>query len=1077
METSAIRSMRADFAASSSSALPSKDVLRDLNRGLKVLSEKHADSILKVEKGPTLYKILCSDCRHWTNFCPLQASSKRISDTINIAEKHIATDKHRQQTKKKVDAINTIADHLPELCDRFPGSKLEVKIPPFGTGSPWITCAACPTWTHKTFAGEVLSMTLSLLQKHLKSGDHEDALEAEMEDAADPQSEENECTADEETYVAEELRLSGPESETSSDSIDSDAMDLDEDPQGFPSHLTSKFETIKVSGAKVLYCRACAERTTADATAPMKLMIINAEKHLATAKHQCADLSNLLSDKAGALQDSSAPRGSIGAFNELIKEYILEYPLVKLEFKPSGHQINALQCMVCRGAGFHKYLFKNTVDSFASASLRKAAQHLASKEHQAAAEMAESGRSMSDRLQDSATQLRRKFGDPFHVEELSSRTFEISCKHCLTWSYTYKVGQGDNAISILTVKAVAQTHLASTLHIGRSKARISKAGVPSTKPDVQPTTGQLTESQLAGVVRVSHPPLAATIEDTFRSLAKNKVVCTDCNKFFDNVYNGNYIKNTIKKPLQHVQSHAIVPYLKSRLAILSPPGSACVFNVDMNGVAVSINCVSCPSFAVWVPTESPKDGIKAAEAHMESRKSLSREAVASKTSVEVATTSGPHSAASSRPTPDLQLVIDALCRKHSPQSSFAVTYTAIHTSRMCKLKCRDCPQWSFGSPQSQPFSNEDTTHFIAFRAMAKQHLQTEEHRLALRARVGSSNTIQSSNQQSSAGNSRAAAQFATAVKQTHSSSGASSPDTQMPRLKAAIDKLRDEVSPLSNIYIVPAPMSSRRLEVKCTHCSWWYWIHDAALADVPRNFNNTLGAVKMHIQSSRHTSALLSNPAAGKSAASGVKAEPTLISRKNKPSQQLTPETVKRIRSATHEAQATIKLPPSSSSSNTHPPSSPGEASESTLLAACKKWFPSKASDIQKAFIKYTTGDIDCGECEDVFEKIAESESYMAPIPGLSCQHVLDHMFGSTDESVKKSPQVQPAAPATNDAQKILQAKYPTSSFSFQRNWRNEECFTCHDCSRTLLSGACMRNFEQHLESAGHARIVGRKGK
>ena len=58
-------------------------------------------------------------------------------------------------------------------------------------------------------------MTLSLLQKHLKSGDHEDALEAEMEDAADPQSEENEYTADEETYVAEELRLSGPESEVS----------------------------------------------------------------------------------------------------------------------------------------------------------------------------------------------------------------------------------------------------------------------------------------------------------------------------------------------------------------------------------------------------------------------------------------------------------------------------------------------------------------------------------------------------------------------------------------------------------------------------------------------------------------------------------------------------------------------------------------------------------------------------------------------------------------------------------------------------------------------------------------------
>ncbi|KAG4435582.1 hypothetical protein IFR05_008928 [Cadophora sp. M221] len=261
----------------------------------------------------------------------------------------------------------------------------------------------------------------------------------------------------------------------------------------------------------------------------------------------------------------------------------------------------------------------------------------------------------------------------------------------------------------------------------------------------------------------------------------------------------------------------------------------------------------------------------------------------------------------------------------------------------------------------------------------------------------------------------------------------------MPRLKAAIDEVCDQVSPRSNLYIVPDPMSSRTLEVKCTHCPWWDWTRNAALADVLRNFsfNHTLGAVKMHVQSSSYTNALNLDPAPGKSGASGVKTELSPpISRKKKPSQQLTAETIKCIRSATHEPQAPIvsSHPLSSarlthpeisisSSSTTQPPSSPEETSESALLAACRKWFPKKTSDIQKVFVKYTADDIDCGECEDVFEKIAESGAYMASIAGLSCQHVLDHMLGSNVKPAMKDPRVQPPqslAPATNDAKQSL---------------------------------------------------------
>ncbi|PVH77586.1 hypothetical protein DL98DRAFT_266259 [Cadophora sp. DSE1049] len=208
-----MRSMRADFM--SISTPPSKDVLDDLNRGLKAINSKQNDAAFKVETGPTLYKVLCSDCPHWSNYCPLQASTKRIADTVNIAEKHTETDRYKQQIQKKLDAIKKISDRLPELCDRYPGSKLEVKVQPFGLGTPWITCAACLKWIHKTFTGELLPMTIANVEKHLKSADHDDALDTVMKDAANPNTEEVEHSADEVTNEIEESTISEPKTEGS----------------------------------------------------------------------------------------------------------------------------------------------------------------------------------------------------------------------------------------------------------------------------------------------------------------------------------------------------------------------------------------------------------------------------------------------------------------------------------------------------------------------------------------------------------------------------------------------------------------------------------------------------------------------------------------------------------------------------------------------------------------------------------------------------------------------------------------------------------------------------------------------
>ncbi|KAH7336711.1 hypothetical protein BKA65DRAFT_38664 [Rhexocercosporidium sp. MPI-PUGE-AT-0058] len=356
-----------------------------------------------------------------------------------------------------------------------------------------------------------------------------------------------------------------------------------------------------------------------------------------------------------------------------MKQYLQECPLARLEFKPTGTQINTLQCTVCKGAGFHKYLFKNTVDSFTSASLRKAAHHLASKEHQASAEAADSGKSLvmetqpqiflqtpnslqSRLLQDAINVLEKDLSHPFHVKNTRSRVVKTYCTYCPTWSFTHRISHEDPATSVTTIKAMAQAHLASSLHIARLKTKIPQAETGFKKPNAQPMTQQITEAQFASVDRASQPRLATN-----------------------------------------------------------------------------------------------------------------------------------------------------------------------------------------------------------FRG----------------------------------------------AEQSTSSLAESSPNILRPRLEAAIDEVRDQVSPRSSLYMVPAPSSSKRLEVKCNHCPDWYWAHSATLADVPRNFENTLAAVRMHLQSSHHTRALLLELSTGYSAGNEGKLELSPpISRKNKPSQQLAADTVKRVRSGTHEPQA-----------------------------------------------------------------------------------------------------------------------------------------------------------------------------
>lgn len=108
-----------------------------------------------------------------------------------------------------------IQNKLPELCDRYPGSNLEVKVQPFGLGTPWITCAACPNWTHKTFNGELLPMTIANVEKHLKSAAHANAFDTVMEDAADRDIDEAEHTADVDKDDQDDSNISEPKSEVS----------------------------------------------------------------------------------------------------------------------------------------------------------------------------------------------------------------------------------------------------------------------------------------------------------------------------------------------------------------------------------------------------------------------------------------------------------------------------------------------------------------------------------------------------------------------------------------------------------------------------------------------------------------------------------------------------------------------------------------------------------------------------------------------------------------------------------------------------------------------------------------------
>ncbi|KAH7403891.1 hypothetical protein BKA64DRAFT_670181 [Cadophora sp. MPI-SDFR-AT-0126] len=193
---------------------------------------------------------------------------------------------------------------------------------------------------------------------------------------------------------------------------------------------------------------------------------------------------------------------------------------------------------------------------------------------------------------------------------------------------------------------------------------------------------------------------------------------------------------------------------------------------------------------------------------------------------------------------------------------------------------------------------------------------------------------------------------------------------------------------------------------------------------------------------------------------------------------------------------------PASPTSQQAPPNSEGQDPLGPIFAICQTKYPGLESDILKAFRNYAFGDIDCGECEAIFEQISSPHDNRIPF-----QHVLDHMLGpstqqdsgshshessdteSDSDFVAQKPALsKPASrtahppakasswPQIQDSLAELKVRFPTSSFSMLRNELNEECFTCHDCSRMLSSGAHVINFEQHLKSVVHQRSVNRKG-
>ncbi|XMA10865.1 hypothetical protein WAI453_003656 [Rhynchosporium graminicola] len=1203
-ETSAMRNMRAESAKHRDPIHLSKDVLGDLTKGLEAINQHHEGTILKAEKGLRLYRVICSDCPVWTHYCPLQASPERIVDAVGIAAKHIDTDRHKHFVRHKFNRIKEIADELPDLYRRYPGSEFAVEVVPFKTEAPLVTCATCPEWKHQTFIGELLRMTMAMLEKHLKSRDHQNALDTEMEVAAEPIVQNDQpSTKPENEFVT----LMEPPFEQSSDDDDFDAMDVDPKPRvKFPRHLLEKYKVIQLDDLDGLHCQECRVNIT-DPTTPAHVQISDAADHMNKAKHHCSFLSFLLSEMARVLDNPHRASSHAVRLKELIKKHVKKYPLAKLELAPVLRQnnVHVLQCIVCKGAGFHKYMFKNAVDKFAFASLRKAAHHLASDGHQRAAEEAAAAPS----------------------------------------STASKLAQHARFRGIESTK----DQVAST----------------SKSPHTRPGKPHITESHLITAARANHPVVAPAIEFAFRSFAHNKIDCEFCNRFYDNVCNGNLTKFTtfeILEPLDHVSNHAKAADLKEGLAHLSRPGLACVLETDMRDDGLTMTCRSCPTFSYQV-LWSVNDAMITAEAHIAERKRLDNSAGPSNSthhSNVLATQTLPLKQASSV----LLTAMDNMCKKYSPESSIFVKDTQ-HKSPMCEIKCRDCLNWSFTSLFSAPSSLKSEKCLDLFRCVAKKHLRSKEHRVALKRRIdatavatnasetgvfsangGTEISARGIDEKDPAGVTNAqksTSTFTLKMQKAQSVHERHFPDCsycsgffrsiaghlKLPRAlwhafrhvynHMHMAELEEELHKLYGPTTI-VRMWGQNIRIMCNYCPGITYIQDNALAGT--GWDNEFAAVESHVAEPEHVARQQSADRA--TATSG------------------------------HPAASSSALPVSSPQPlPAHPAESPPEepSSETLLIANSQKHFPEHASDIQEAFSKYTDGGVDCGKCEGVFEDISlmapaksenwdmdevmagvkhvishmkrgdlavseeeeeetmsdrtESESndkkeaeeeftsirvlepkahylpstirdlaiqeistnskkffptqasairkaylqYLdADVDCEECDHVLgclssvtagrwewtaeeaengighllEHVMGdddiesedgrkadsgeavdegedeheseedtaeddtseedSSEEDTEQNttiivlpPTATTTTPTTHPSLTPLHAKYPTSSFSLQKNARNEDCFTCLDCLRTLSSGASMRNYEQHLGSVAHRKIIAEK--
>ncbi|KAL2059724.1 hypothetical protein VTL71DRAFT_10216 [Oculimacula yallundae] len=550
----------------------------------------------------------------------------------------------------------------------------------------------------------------------------------------------------------------------------------------------------------------------------------------------------------------------------------------------------------------------------------------------------------------------------------------------------------------------------------------------------------------------------------------------------------------------------------------------------MDGESLRINCGSCPSFEVSVSREAPKDAIKAAEFHIEGRKSLSRVAgPSSSTRHSDASTMRSYMMEPSRTSIEpLKAILDDLCTNYSPKSSISVKYTH-QKSPTCEIKCEDCTDWSFTSLFSPPYSSKSETHLNSFRHMAKQHLQSKEHKAA-RQTGGARTVVQYVSPRSlSSVNRSSNIQLEKVYREDHNKAAS---QQKHPAFATEIEQAR-------KIYQSTFP--------ECAYCKYFYKsILD--LSEVPSNLQQAYKHACAPSQKTTLNKALskvcgmvLTARTVGDDLEIGCKFCTGIITVRGGIGQGegwdaemaaakrhiADPAHIARERSANqatshsaHPGRTTSSVNPSTDSPIATSQLAIEEPSiETRLLAVSQKHFPEQASLIQKAWLRYTNEDLDnleCGECYAAFGDLSMLDSghrgaCSAEQAASGVEHVLEHVLGgdvegdgndeqdeddedeeeeSEDEDESEITSIlifEPAAvlpPSKSRAQAPnpsaiahdsltpLKIKYPSSSFSLQRNERNEECFTCHDCNRTLSSGACFRNYEQHLGSVAHRKIV-----